>query len=169
MVMTKKLRFFSGWYLVAASWVMLFLVNAVAVGIFFKPILDEFGWDRAALSLVYTIAVLIFAAIIPFWGGLIDRFGPRAMLFACVGTQTLTSVVNGAAGGLWQLGVGRLLYEIKGMHAAQVLVNRWFVKQRGLAQGIVATGIPVGAIVLSPLSQYLVLEWGWGRLCFSGR
>ena len=30
---------FYGWYVVAAAWVMLFLVNAVSVGIFFKPIL----------------------------------------------------------------------------------------------------------------------------------
>jgi len=92
---------------------------------------------------------------------MIDRFGPRLILFICVGTQTLSSVVNGLATSLWYLYVGRFLYELKGMHAGQVLINRWFVKKRGLAQGIVATGFPLGMLVASPLSQYLVIEWGW--------
>jgi predicted MFS family arabinose efflux permease len=156
-----KPRFFHGWYLVAASWIMLFLVSAVAVNIFFKPILEEFGWDRTTLSLVHTIGLLFFSLVSPFLGRLIDRFGPRVMLFICVATQTLSSVTNGLATHLWHLYIGRFLYDIKGMHASQVLINRWFVKKRGLAQGIVATGVPAGMLVLSPLSQYLVLAWGW--------
>jgi len=48
-VNSPKPRLFYGWYLVAASWVISFLVTGNAVGIFFKPILDEFGWDRATL------------------------------------------------------------------------------------------------------------------------
>ena len=165
-VNAEKPVFFYGWYLVAASWVMLFLTNAVAVSIFFKPILEEFGWDRATLSLVHTAALLVFAAASPFLGRLIDRFGPRMMLFVCIATQTLSSVVNGLAAGIWHLFLGRLLLEIKGMHAAQVMINRWFVKKRGRAQGIVATGMPVGALVLSPISQYLVLAWGWRMALF---
>jgi MFS family permease len=154
-------RIFPGWYLVAACWLMLFLTNAVAVGIFFKPILEEFGWDRTTLSLVHTVALTVFAFASPLLGKMIDRFGPRVMLFICVGTQTLSSVVNGLATSLWHLYAGRFLFELKGMHAGQVLINRWFVKKRGMAQGIVATGFPIGMLIATPLSQYLVLEWGW--------
>jgi MFS family permease len=154
-------RFFYGWYLVAASWVMLFFVSAVAVGIFFKPILEEFKLDRATLSLVQTVAMLVFAAASPFLGRLIDRFGPRAMIFICVITQTLSSVVNGLAASLWHLYIGRFLYEMRPLHSTQVLINRWFVKKRGKALGIVATGMPIGTLVLSPISQYLILIWGW--------
>jgi MFS family permease len=157
----KHARLFYGWYLVAAAWLMLFLVNAVAVGIFFKPIIDEFGWDRATLSSVQTIALLVFAVFSPFLGKLIDRFGPRAILFISVVAQTLTSVVNGMAASLWQLTVGRFLYEFKPSHASLVLINRWFITKRGKALGIVATGMPIGTLVLSPISQYLVLAWGW--------
>lgn len=158
---TEKSRFFYGWYLVAASWIMLFLVSAVAVSIFFKPILEEFGLDRATLSLVQTVAMVVFAVVSPFLGRLIDRFGPRAILFVCVIAQTLTSVVNGLAASLWHLYIGRFLYEMRPLHSTQVLINRWFVKKRGRALGIVATGMPIGTLVLSPISQYLVLNWGW--------
>ncbi len=156
-----KPRFFYGWYLVAASWIMMFLVSSVAVGIFFKPILEEFGWDRATLSSVQAVALIVFAAAAPFLGRFIDRFGPRNMLFVCVVTQTLTSVFNGLATSLWHLYIGRFFYEIKAQHSTQVLINRWFVRKRGRAQGIVATGMPVGALILSPVSQYLVFIWGW--------
>jgi MFS family permease len=161
-------RIFYGWYVVAASWVMLFLVNAVAVGIFFKPILEDsaFRWNRAILSSVYMFALLLYAVATPFLGRLIDRFGPRVMLFICLVTQTLSSTINGLATSMWQIFTGRFLYEIKPLQSSQVLINRWFVRNRGRAQGIAATGYPVGALVLSPLSQYLVLTWGWRETMF---
>ncbi len=158
--------FFYGWYIVIASWVMLFLVNAVGVGIFFKPILEEFGWDRATLSSVHTFALLLFAAVTPFLGRFIDRFGPRLMLFATLATQTISSMVNGLATGLGHIFTGRFLYEIKALQGSQVLINRWFEKKRGRAQGIAATGMPIGALLLSPLSQYLILTWGWRETMF---
>jgi MFS family permease len=158
---TNRPRFFYGWYVVAASWIMTFLLSAVAVGIFFKPMLEEFGWDRATLSSVQTVALIVFAAASPFLGRLIDRFGPRAMLFVCTATQTLSSVTNGLATSLWHLYIGRFLYEMKALHSTQVLINRWFAKKRGRALGIVASGMPIGTLVLSPVSQYLVLTWGW--------
>jgi len=145
---------------------MLFLVNAVGVGIFFKPILEEFGWDRATLSSVHTFALLLFAAVTPFLGRFIDRFGPRLMLFATLATQTISSMVNGLATGLGHIFTGRFLYEIKALQGSQVLINRWFEKKRGRAQGIAATGMPIGALLLSPLSQYLILTWGWRETMF---
>ena len=162
----EKPRIFYGWYIVGVSWIMLFLVNAVGAGIFFKPVLEEYKADRAALSAVYTFALLLYAAATPFLGRLIDRFGPRLMLFICLGTQTLSSVINGLSASLWHLFIGRFLYEIKALQAGQVLVNRWFVKKRGRAQGFAATGMTIGALALAPLSQYLILTWGWRETMF---
>ncbi len=157
----SKSRFFYGWYIVAASWMMLFLINAVGVVIFFKPILNEFGWDRATLSGMYTLALLLFAVATPFIGRAIDRFGPKAMLYVSLVTQTLSSIFYGLATGLWSVFTGRFLYEVKALQSSQVLINRWFVRGRGRAQGIAATGMPIGALLLTPLSQFLILAWGW--------
>lgn len=162
----SKPVFFFGWYVVAASWVMLFLVSAVSVSIFFKPILEEFGWDRATLSAIHTFAILLYAVATPFLGRFIDHFGSKVMLFASLTTQALSSTANGLATGIWHIFTGRFLYEIKALQASQVLINRWFVKKRGRAQGIAATGLPIGVLVLSPLSQYLVLTWGWRETMF---
>jgi MFS family permease len=161
-----KSRIFYGWYIVGASWLMFFLTNAVSVGIFFKPILEEFQVGRATLSAVYTLALLIYAAATPFIGRLIDRFGPRLMLLICAVTQTASSTVNGLASGLWHLFIGRILFDFKSLQAGQVLINRWFIKNRGRAQGIAATGVPLGALILTPLSQYLIITWGWRETMF---
>ncbi len=164
----EKNRFFYGWYIVGAAWVMLFLVSAVSVGVFFKPILedDAFTWDRATLSSYYMFAMLLFAAVTPFLGRIIDRFGPRIMIFISLGTQTLSSTLNGLATSVWHIFTARFLYDIKALQASQVLINRWFVKKRGRAQGIAATGMPIGALVLAPLSQFLILTWGWRETMF---
>jgi predicted MFS family arabinose efflux permease len=156
-------RLFYGWYLVGASWVMLFLGGAVSVGIFFKPILEDeaFGWDRATLSTFYMFAMLLFAVVAPFLGRVIDRFGPRFMLFVTMVTQTLSSTLNGLATSVWQIFAGRFFFDVKGLQASQVLINRWFVKKRGQAQGIAATGMPIGTLLLAPLSEFLILKWGW--------
>ena len=152
---------FFGWYMVAASWLMIFLMSAVAMSIFFKPILEEFHLDRATLSLAQTFAMLVFAVMSPFIGRLMDRFGPRAILSVCVVTQTLSPAITGLASSFWHICIGRFLFEMKSVHPTQVLINRWFVRKRGRALGIVATGMPIGTLVLSPVSQYMVLVWGW--------
>ena len=83
------------------------------------------------------------------------------MLTIAVTAQIISNVINGFAASLWHLYFVRFLGEMKTTHGAQVLVNRWFIKKRGRALGIVATGVPIGVLVFSPLSQYLVLTWGW--------
>ena len=40
------------------------------------------------------------------------------------------------------------------------IVQRWFVKLRGLSLGIVASGVGMG-YALSPLSSILISDWGW--------
>lgn len=161
-----KHSLFFGWYMVAASWTTFFILSAVAMSIFFKPILEEFNLDRATLSSVQTFAMLVFAVASPFLGRLIDRFGARAILFVCAVIQTLSIVLTGLASNLWHIYFGRLLFEIRSTQAANVLINHWFIKKRGKALGIVSTGMPLGTLILSPLSQYMVLTLGWRETLF---
>jgi sugar phosphate permease len=163
---SSRKKLFYGWYLVAATWIMAFLICATGLGVFFKPILDDFGWERSTLSIISAVAMLVFAGLTPFVGRLIDRFGPRVMLFCSVLAQILSNTVIGLANGVTVIFIGRFLYELKPTHSAQVLINRWFTRRRGSALGILSSGIPLGTLVLSPLSQYLILSWGWRATLF---
>jgi predicted MFS family arabinose efflux permease len=155
----KKLFF--GWYMVGVTWLMSFLVSATAVGIFFKPLLDEFGWNRATLSLASSIALLVFAVLSPIIGRLIDHFGVRKILIATTLAQIMSSLTYALAQSLPVVYVARFFYELKPTHSTQILINHWFIRQRGKALGILSTGIPLGQLILSPVSQFLITTWGW--------
>ena len=152
--------------MVIVSWIMVFLINAVAVAVFFKPMLDDFGWDRATLSSVQSVGLVIFTVASPFFGQLIDRFGPKLMILASVATQVLSSIVNGLATNIGHLYLARFLYGINVLSSTQILINRWFIKKRGMALGILATAFPFGSVVLAPVSQQLILLWGWRPTMF---
>jgi len=145
---------------------MIFLTSAVPISIFFKPILDDFGWSRATLSLVQTVAMLASAAMTPVVGILIDRLGPRLMLLVTGTIQAVSNTITGLAVNLPMIYVGRIFTEIRPIPSAQVLINRWFVKKRGRAQGIIATGMPLASFALIPLTQYLIFAWGWRPTLF---
>ena len=165
-VIPPKPRVFLRLVYCAAAWIMLFITSGTGPAIFFKPMLDEFGWDRATLSLAGSVGSLVFAVIAPFMGRFIDRFGGKTMLFIATASQTLGSLVLGFAGNLAFVYFGRILGVIGYLHPATILVNRWFVKKRGQALGIVSIGFPMGILVLSPVSQLLVLSWGWRQTLF---
>ena len=93
-----------GWYVVAASFVIMFL-NAGArlmIGVLFKPVIADFGWSRSAMSAAVLVNLAVFAVAIVVAGRLYDRYGPRwiilvsSVLFS--GGLMLTAVMTD----LWQ-------------------------------------------------------------------
>lgn len=40
-------------------------------------------------------------------------------------------------------------------------VQKWFVRKRGLALGLVTAGVGAGTLLLAPLTQYLITSLGW--------
>jgi MFS family permease len=54
------------------------------LGLFIKPLNQDFGWDRASISAAGGIAAIASAIAIPFVGWLIDRWGIRTVLLPVV-------------------------------------------------------------------------------------
>src|SRR5215468_12101819 len=52
--------------------------------VFVKPLGSEFGWSREAVSRGFGFAALTLALISPLLGRLLDRFGPRRIILACM-------------------------------------------------------------------------------------
>jgi MFS family permease len=164
-------RFFYGWVIVAAS----LAVIAVSVGftqsfgIFFKPLISEFGWSRAQVSLAFSLGFLSQGVFALGAGALSDRYGPKRVLVVSGLIFALGNILMFSVHALWQF---YLVYGlIHGMgrsgHYSTVVstVPRWFTEKRGLALGIMLSGGGVGTALFPPLSQYLVTTFGW-RLAF---
>jgi len=164
----KSPKIFYGWFIVAACFVATFTCGEAlwAFGVFFKPMEKEFGWSRALISSGYIGFLFGYAISAMAAGKLADRYSPRPILFlsACLaglGVSMCSLVQN-----INQL---RFFLLIGGLGAGGTfsvptsLVQRWFYRkpQAGLALGIVVAGVGVGALVFTPLVNYVILISGW--------
>jgi len=162
-----------GWYVLAASFVILF-VNAGArlmIGVFEKPVIAEFGWSRGAFSAVVFVNTAMLAISIVVTGHLYDRCGPKwvvlgsTLLFS--GGLMLTSVISS----MWQFvlvygviagaGLGGVAAPIFG-----AIVSHWFERARGTAISMAMAGTSLGQFALVPLFTMYYLHQGWRSTMF---
>ena len=80
--MSQGPAFGSRWWIVFGATVSMLVAQGPVIlytlGLFIKPLNQEFGWDRASISAAGGLAAISSAIAIPFVGWLIDRgvFGP---------------------------------------------------------------------------------------------
>ncbi len=109
---------------------------------------------------------MVVAASIPVIGRLIDCFGARRVIFtgtSIFGLMLLSSELLGA-----RIGYLYVFFAGLGIVAGStspvgygVVVSRWFDRRRGLALGLMATGLGLGAILMPIVSQGLIERFGW--------
>jgi MFS family permease len=165
---THKFHIFYGWYILAACFVILFLTTGVryTIGVVFKPLITEFGWDRGLVSLGFFINMTIYSFSIIIAGRAYDRYGPKWVIiisnvFLSTGFMSLAFI--GSFRGFFifygivaALGMGGTTVPL-----FAVLTSKWFEKGRGLAVSLGLTGSCVGQFVLVPVFTILVLRYGW--------
>ncbi len=96
----KHSKVFYGWYIVGACSIILLYTGGVVILGFtavFEPIAEEFGWSYAQISLAASLRGLEAGLLAPLMGILVDRWGPRRMLFIgsiilCMGFLILSRV-----------------------------------------------------------------------------
>ena len=144
------------------------LVHAVAsycFGVFLKPITIEFGWDRGALSAVYSMIVLVAGILGILSGRLSDKYGPRRIvtiggLLTGISFLLMSQIIS-----LWQVYLvwGVLMGVSFGFCLIPVMaiIPRWFAKRQGMAIGIAMVGKGIGGIISPLLTQWLISTYDW--------
>lgn len=139
-------------------------------GIFFKHLVADFGWSRAATSGVHSLFMLTHGGFAIVMGWLVDRFGPAKVMLSCGFIAGLGLVLTSRITALWQLYVTYGLIVGLGISAGFTTVTattaRWFIKHRGLALGIVASGTGLGILILAPVAERLIAAFGWSMAYF---
>lgn len=142
------------------------------VGLFMKPLSDEFGWSRGGIAFTLSAAALAMAAVNPFVGRAIDRLGVKpvllASLFLYAGATLMVPFLAGS-GSIWGLYLGYVLIAALGAGSNVIayvrLLSGWFngplEKSRGFALGIAMSGIPLGGVVAGPTIIFLMDQFGW--------
>lgn len=168
-------KFFYGWVIVAAC----SLIVAISYGllysysVFFKPLVDYFGWDRASVSLVYSALLILRGALSIPIGWLADRYGPMKLTVFCGFMIGLGLVLSSQVHTLWQFFLTYAVIEAIGLSGAfgigSALISRWFTKNRGLALGILASGSGLGSLLIVPGNERLINAFDWsGAFIISG-
>ena len=163
---------FYGWIIVAASTIIMTLGLGMlqSFGVFFKPIASEFQWTRDVTAAAFSIYGVVEAIVTPLSGVFVDRYGPRTVL-AISGILTgLGYFLISQTHALWQfyLFFGLIIGVSSGASYTPIVstINRWFVCRRGLALGIVVSGVGVGTMVIPPLAAYLLDSFGSWRMAY---
>jgi MFS family permease len=160
-------RRFYGYTIVAAS----FFMQAVSVGsmisysVFFRHLLDEFGWSRAFVSGASSMVMFTMGALGMVFGRLNDRFGPRRILLLSglrlAGGFMLMSVLQTR----WQLYVFYGLLVGIGMSTHDIVtlstIARWFRRRRGMMTGLVKAGTGTGQFIIPLMVSALIVTAGW--------
>ncbi len=172
MTENKEPRFFYGYVLVLASFAILLITRGglYSFGVFFEPMLVEFGWTRALTSGAYSLNMFLHGLLVIGAGKLNDRFGPRLVLTAGGLLWGLGYLLMSQVSVVWQLylfygvimGIGFSGYIVP----LTSTVARWFVRRRGMMTGIVMAGIGAGAMIMPLLAGWFISSYGW-RLSFT--
>lgn len=163
----KHRKVFYGWWIVAAGFFI-----AVYIGGFihfgftavFEPIRSDFRWSHTQISFAASLRGLQTSFLAPVVGLLMDRWGPRRLVFAgatIIGLGLLLlSRINslGAFYGafiLIAIGVGTCIGVVP-----IATVGNWFQRKVTLATGILVSGTAVGGLMV-PLATRLIDIFEW--------
>jgi MFS family permease len=163
-------KIFYGWWVVLAAAVGSQLSIAPIViftlGVFLKPLSQEFNWSRGEISFAFTLSTAVSSLAMPLVGRLVDRQGARriavpSLLLFGVSVASLSFLTAS----LWHLytvflWIGLVCCGTTPLSYARV-ISEWFDKRRGLALGLTMAGVGVGTFVMPSLAHVLVSTYGW--------
>ena len=179
----RKPKIFYGWYIVAAA----AAINVYGAGvwfygfpIFYKALLEEFGWTAAAGAAIISLSRLEGGIEGPIIGWAVDKFGPRKMavigaVITGFGFMAMSSVASFQVGpvhisalvafGLLYAGWMSIGYNTGFGHASMASVNAWFIRRRSRAFSIFSLGAGGSGLTVFALG-YMVNAYGWRTTAF---
>ena len=158
------------WLVASLAFIVLGFSRGIhsSFGVFNVALLDTFGWSRGATAGIFSVVLIVDAVLSPVVGYLLDRYGTKKISIAGCLALILGLILSSQVSALWQLYVcfGIILavgFTFVGMVPHVFLVSEWFSTNRASAIGFVYAGTGLGIMLLAPLSEWLISNYGWAR------
>jgi MFS family permease len=161
-------RVFYGWYVLAASFAILFLNGGgrLIIGVMVKPMAEDFGWSRGAISAAVFLNMAVYAVATIVTGRLYDRFGPKWVVAGSTLLFSAGYALMATMDSLWRFLLYYGVVSAAGLGGITVplfgsLIGNWFEKRRGLATSLAFAGGCLGQFFLIPIFSDAVFASGW--------
>ena len=163
----KLNHLYYGWVMVILA-IFVLTTHAFIIytfGIFLRPLTMEFNWERGALSVAFSMTVLVAGGLAILAGRLSDKYGPRPLVTTAGLAAGIGFLLMSQISSLWQVYLiwGLLMGVAFGccLIPLSTTVPRWFTKKRGIAIGLTVSGFGLGGVISAPLAQWLIDSYGW--------
>ena len=157
------------------NWLMLFgafTAFTISAGImhaytvYLIAFIEAFAWSRAETSVAYSVSQLVAGGTSPLVGALVDRLGPRRLLFLGGGLLVLGLIGSAFINALWQVivlygFVMTLGANCLGLVVFVPILSRQFVRRRGMAISIVQSANGFARAISAPMITFLIAGIGW--------
>ncbi len=156
-------------YILATAFLALFAIVGFALygpPFFYDFMTKEFGWSRSVVTSGNALGKLLVAPLFGFLAGwMIDSYGPRKLMLTgalFAGVALIGLSLSNSLGFFYLFYIFNALgYVFGGPLPCQVLISRWFDKNRGKAMGIAYLGIGTGGALVPLISAGLEKNLGW--------
>ena len=136
------------------------------LGALFKPLQEEFGWNRGQVSAGITVFGITASLMAPVIGWLADKYGVRRVaLWSLVGFVVSFASLYFIPASLFGYYALWFFVGLVGIGSTPLTWSRaislWFVKNRGLALGIMLIGTSAAALIVPNLAVWAITNFGW--------
>ncbi len=158
---------YEGWIVVWSFALLIVVIGTVfffGFGTIFTPIIHDFGWSNAEVSLAFSLRSEVGGIAAPLIGLLIDRFGPRRSLIAGVLTAALGVFGMSFMQNLWQFYLAMFVIAVGvsacGGPVGMVAAATWFNRRRAEAISYLTVGGGIAGLGV-PVVAWMVEVLGW--------
>ena len=141
-------------------------------GIFIEAWIADFGWTRAQASLGILGSTVALAAVLPFIGLIVDRYGlVKPVMISLLGLSVAYVLMGMFVQSIATFIALAMLQAVLGSASSPLAytraINTVFNKQRGLALGIALSGAGVAATFGPALISKAIVAFGWRGAYFA--
>ena len=161
------------WIILIVTFIAIIVAGIIrsSAGVFIVPFENQFGWSRPSISFAFALSLFLYGFSGPFMAAFVEKYGLKRMMLSSMTFLSIALSCTFIMQKEWQLiliwgimmGIGSGLFLT--VLSTQV-ANRWFVKRRGLAVGILTAATATGQLILLPVLATLVENYSWQTAIF---
>ena len=164
----QKGKIFYGYAIMVSCIIMLIVGTGIIVNTvnqFVLPITEQTGMSRAAFTLYTSFQNIALMLTVPFLSKIYSKIKPKLMTIIGFVVMCAAYCLLSQCTQAWQfyvcgvfIGFGLAFVSTT---TVGVLINNWFIKNKGTVMGIAMAGSGFGSMIFNPIAQQLIGSMGY--------